>query len=259
MASVPRVALGGDTLNRKWWIDYNNGTHASPSWIPVSGVLDFQPVLAPVVQDDSDFDSGGYKSNVVTALDWSCTLKVARKATAASATIYDPGQEAIRAAANNTGAANSVEIRWYEMNVDSTGAVVGPKVEAWQGYAVVSWGEDGGAMDALDSASVTMNGRGARTAITHPESVAAVPTVTALSTNAGAAAGGTLVMLTGTGFTGTVATTGVKFGATNAPTWAVVSDNVIWVVAPAHVAAAVNVVVTNATGPSISTATFTYS
>ena len=72
---------------------------------------------------------------------------------------------------------------------------------------------------------------------------AAVPTIASLAPITGAAAGGTLVKIVGCGFTGAdvVGVTGVKFGATNASTFALESDNVIWAVAPAHAAGAVNV------------------
>ena len=259
MPSTAKTPLGGDTLVRKWYLDVNSGTHAAPTWVAVNGMLSFQPALNPGLQDDSDFDSGGYGSSTVTKIEWSLAITVARKETVVSATAYDPGQELLRAAAVGMGPSNQVEIRWYEMNLNSSGVNTGPMVEAYQGYAVVSYAPSGGAMDALDEVAITLTGKGQRNVIAHPDSVAAVPVVNSLSVAAGGTAGGTLVLITGVGFTGTVSTTGVKFGATNAPTWILVNDNQIYAVAPAHVAGAVNVVVTNATGPSISTATFTYS
>ena len=110
------------------------------------------------------------------------------------------------------------------------------------------------------SVSVTINGRGLRNAITHPMSVAAVPVINSVSPATGGVAGmDHIVTLIGTGFTGTIATTGVKFGATNAVSWNGVGDNVLYVIPPAHVSGGVNIVVQNATGPSVSTATYTYS
>ena len=40
--------------------------------------------------------------------------------------------------------------------------------EAYSGYAAVSWAPDGGGMDGLDTASVTLTGQGPRVSITHP-------------------------------------------------------------------------------------------
>lgn len=77
---------------------------------------------------------------------------------------------------------------------------------------------------------------------------AGVPTI--LAATPGGAAAGALVTITGTRFTGTVAVTGVKFGAVNASAWVVVSDSTIVAVMPAGAAGAANVVVTNPAGAS---------
>lgn len=81
----------------------------------------------------------------------------------------------------------------------------------------------------------------------------AVPTITAATPSAAAAAA--TVTITGTGFTGVTGTAGVKFGATNATSYTVVSDTSITAVMPAGSAGAANIVVTNAIGAS---AAFTY-
>ena len=163
MAVTARTPLGASTVNRKWWLDLNTGTVAAPVWVGLFGINEFQPNLEPTVQDDSDFDSGDDKSSTVTARAWSCAIKVARKVPAASATAYDPGQEVLRLASEEIGAANSVLVRFYEMTPD------GPRVEAYSGRAAVSWTPDGGGMDALSTVAVTLTGQGRRTAITHPD------------------------------------------------------------------------------------------
>lgn len=165
MPAPARTPLGASTTNRKWYLDVNTGTTATPTWTGVHGITEFTPNLEPTLQDDSDFDSGGDKSSTVTARAWSLSLTVARKVTAASATAYDAGQEALRLASEEVGVANSVEVRFYEMEPD------GPRVEAYSGNAAVSWTPGGGGMDALSTVSVTLTGQGARTAITHPDSV----------------------------------------------------------------------------------------
>lgn len=159
---APRVALGASTLNRKWWVDINTGTTAAPVWTGVHGINEFKSAIEPTLQDDSDFDSNGDKSQTVTARAWMLEMKVARKVTASTATAYDPGQEKLRLAAEETGVANSVQIRFYEM---TTG---GPRAEAYTGRAAVSWTPDGGGMDALDMVSIKLSGQGKRLAITHP-------------------------------------------------------------------------------------------
>ena len=113
-------------------------------------------------------------------------------------------------------------------------------------------------MSDTDAVSVKLIGQGRRTLITHPDTVASVPAIYSFTPITGPAAGGTLVDIKGAGFTGTVAVTGVKFGATSATSWVVDSDGTIVAVAPAHAAGAVAIVVTNATGPSTTGPNYTY-
>lgn len=252
MPASTRVPLGASTTVRKWYLDVNTGTTAAPVWTGVFGVTDFKHSLSPTWKDTSDFDSGGDKSSTATAREWSIECKVVRKSTTADPTAYDPGQEALRAKAELLGLGNSIEVRYYEMESG------GPRVEAYFGTVGVEWSPEGGAMEDIDGVSVKLMGQGARTAITHPDTVASVPVIYTFTPITGAAAGGTIVTIRGTGFTGTVAVTGVKFGGTNATGWSVVDDDTIVAIAPAHAAGAVAVVVTNATGASTTGPTFLY-
>ena len=259
MSSTPPTPLGGETLNRKWRLDINTGTFGAPTWSPVAGITDLKPVFTPTLQDDSDFDGGGAKSKVATAYEWGLDLKVARKVRVSDAATYDVAQEAIRAAAALLGLGNVIDVRFFEYT-----SAAGPKVEAYRGYVVASWGEDGGAMDALDTVTISLDGRGARSAIAHPDGGAVVPTTTSVLPASGPAAGGTMVRITGTGFfkDGVVdvdAATDVKFDTTNAIAFIVESDNVLYAVAPAHAAGIIAVKVTNSTGAgAVTMATFEY-
>ena len=131
-------------------------------------------------------------------------------------------------------------------------------MEAYQGTAGVEWSPDGGAMSDTDGVSIKLIGQGRRTIITHPDTVPTIPVVYSFTPITGPAAGGTLVTVRGAGFTGTIAVTGVKFGATSATSWNVVDDDTIVALAPAHAAGAVAIVVTNVTGPSITGPNYTY-
>lgn len=163
MVAPARNVLGPSTLNRKWWIDVDTGTTGTPVWTPVGGVTDFKPSRDSNMEDDSDFDSGGYQSETKTAEKWSADLKVARKVTGASATAYDAGQEFLRLKSyGQMGVANSASIRYYEMEPG------GPRVEAYQGRCSVGWTDDGGNMTALSTSSVKLGGQGVLVAIAHP-------------------------------------------------------------------------------------------
>ena len=85
----------------------------------------------------------------------------------------------------------------------------------------------------------------------------AAPTVTAVTPNSGSTAGGTVVTLTGTNFTGV---TGVSFGVTAATSFTFNSATSITATAPAGTAGTVNVRVTTASGTSAIAAAnqFTY-
>ncbi|MGE0601944.1 MAG: IPT/TIG domain-containing protein [Dehalococcoidia bacterium] len=76
------------------------------------------------------------------------------------------------------------------------------------------------------------------------------PTVTSLAPTSGTTAGGTTVVITGTGFTGA---TGVAFGATPATDFDVDSDTQITATSPAHAAGTVDVLVTTPEGTSPNT------
>ncbi|MEM7323555.1 MAG: IPT/TIG domain-containing protein [Actinomycetota bacterium] len=94
------------------------------------------------------------------------------------------------------------------------------------------------------------------TAAVAPPASATAPTVSSLSPNKGSVAGGTIVTIKGSDFTGT---TGVNFGTVAATSFAIVSDNQIVAQAPAAAAAGdVLVEVTNATGPNTTGAQFKY-
>jgi hypothetical protein len=157
-----KAPLGATTLNRKWYLDVNTGTKAVPVWTGVFGITDFKPLTNGTLQDDSDFDGGGYKSQTQTAIDWGAELKVRRGVTEADPTAYDPGQEVLRIASLGMGVDNSVDIRYYEVTPG------GPKVEAYRGRAAVTYEDDGGDLAALSTASIKLAGQGKRTPIAHP-------------------------------------------------------------------------------------------
>jgi hypothetical protein len=69
--------------------------------------------------------------------------------------------------------------------------------------------------------------------------------VTSVVPDVGPTAGGTAVVITGQGFTGTTGAAGVTFGGNNATTYKVVSDTTIDATSPAGAAGTVNVIVTN--------------
>lgn len=162
MAATTKVPLAGTTSNRKWYLDVNTGTVETPVWTGVFGITEQKRIQDSSTQDDSDMDNGGWKSEAVTALKHGFEGKVRRAPTAASATVYDPGQEKIRTTALLTGTKNRLQYRCYEMEED------GPRVESYQGFASCVWNPDGGNMEQLDTVSFKLLGQGRLTTPAHP-------------------------------------------------------------------------------------------
>jgi hypothetical protein len=163
MPVTTKAPLGAPTLNRKWRVDVNTGTSETPVWSPLRGMAELTTGKNYTTQDTSDFDSEGYTSQAVTALGWSLESKVNRKVDPTDPTIYDVAQEALRTASDIIGLGNEVEVRFYEYSGAS-----GPAVEAYSGRVSVQYVDDGGGMDALSTATVTLTGCGKRNPITHP-------------------------------------------------------------------------------------------
>lgn len=233
---------GTPTANSKWRLDVDNDiTNGSGNWAQVKGMSNFTPAVPKTVQDMTDYDTDGWGSDAVTGQKFTPTLTIRRNKYAGS---RDPGQEVLRAAADGN---YPIHVRFYER---TTGG------EAYDGWVLVQWEPSGGEATGLSEVSVTLLGQGARTAIANPYSATAVPVVNGLSPATGPAAGGTNIVITGSGFTGVSGATGVKFGTTNATEYTVVSDGKIVAKAPAQAASTKTVIVTNANGPSVDNGTF---
>ena len=157
-----RTELASSFSNRDWYLDVSeDGT----TWVALMGVTENGINLDDASWvDDSDMDGGGARSQVKMAFGWGGPVTVRRAPTAASATAYDPGQELCRAAAiGKTGPGNSIYIRMYEMPEN------GAREEAYSGRAGVQWANGSGGMDAPRRATITFQGQGALSQITHPD------------------------------------------------------------------------------------------
>jgi hypothetical protein len=232
------AALGSATVNRKYWLDVRE--RASDPWVPFYGVQELKTKGAEATtQDSSDFDGEGYKDQDVTALAWGAEGKCVRKRKGDDSTAYDPGQEIVRLAAERIG--HRIQVRFYEMDDD------GPRVEATEGWATVTWNEDGGGMDALATASFTIAGKGRPTSKEHPDAQPAVPRIASVLPSGAAAT--QQVVIEGSGFTGLTGAGAVKFGGTNASAYSVLSDQTILATVPAGAAGDTTVAVGPATVP----------
>lgn len=227
-------------LARRFKVDVSaDGT----TWVNLKGIDDLNPAISPNLVGSDDYDTNGWSSFEKTMQGWVLTIKALRKTIAG---VFDPGQELVRGRQLNFGDTARIYVRWYDRN----GAP-----EAFSGLALVGWVPSKTGVADLDEVTITLTGDGTLTQITNPYSAAAIPVLISASPS-GVAAGG-IVQIVGTGFIGTVPTTGVKFAAVNATSWIVVSDNLIVAVMPAGSAGSAAITVTNAAGASNPTLPYT--
>lgn len=207
------------------------------NWIALKGINDLSPSENATLQAADTYDTNGFNSFEKTMTGGKLVAKVLRPTTAGIPS--DPGQELARGTRYQFGTAARLYVRWY----DRFGAP-----EAYSMLALVDWNQSKSGVADLDEVTITFTADGVVTAIANPYTPTAVPVISAVSPSGAAA--GALITITGQGFTGTVATTGVKVGGTNAANWVVQSDTQIVATMPAGSAGSAPVIVTNATGAS---------
>lgn len=223
------------TTNRQWALDVDVSATEIPNWVPVRGLTNFVPQQSDTMADDTDYDDGIWTSMGVQARSFAPTATVRRNVDDSLA--FDPGQEALRAAADS---ADPAHIRYYNRAT--------PLGEAFEGMVQVGWSPTGGAGPGWQEVGLTLTGRGERKTIAHPGTdPAPVPVITSAAP-AGAAAGDQ-VTLRGGGFTGA---TDVTFGGVSSTEFTVVDSGTIVAVLPAGTAGVANVVVTTPGGVSAS-------
>lgn len=208
------------------------------AWVNLGGMNNYTPRLDQVKQDGTTFDHGLYKGpQIVTQLGWGGAGTLLRPKTAG---VEDAGQKIVRQAAVPATATGIPQIVGVQI-LDRFG---GPD-ENVEGRASITWEPQGGGPTDLQSVNFTLDGDGFAAPIANPLASTILPAV-ATATPTGAAAGAQ-VTITGAAFTGA---TSVKFGATNASAFTVVSDSVIVAVVPAGTAGTANVTVITAAGTS---------
>lgn len=205
------------------------------AWTPYKGITDFSKKIDGTLQDVSDYDSNGWSSSEKTMQTWSAVAKARRPITAG---VYDPGQEIVRMAETQFGDQARVFTHWYDRNGGESRA----------GIALVSWEQTKTGVTDVEEVTATFTGDGVLFDITNPYQATSVPTIQAVSPTGAAA--GTAVAITGSGFTGTLSTTGVKFGGVNASGFTVISDALIVATMPSGSAGSAPVIVTNGAGAS---------
>jgi hypothetical protein len=206
------------------------------TWINVKGINDLNPQENPTTVGADTYDTNGFNAFEKTMTGWSIVAKALRSTVG---TVFDPGQELVRTTRFAFGTTARLYVRWYDRN----GAA-----EAYSGQAIVDYAPSKTGVADLDEITMTFKGDGVLAPITNPYAAAAVPVL--LSATPSGASVGQLVTIVGSGFTGVVPATGVKFGAVTATVTSVQGDTQIVAVMPAGTAGSAPVMVTNPIGAS---------
>lgn len=238
---VPAGTILGHSY--EYGLDVNLGTHDVPTWQVVRRISDFQPTPVQKTQPAESYDDFGADNVDVVSVNVNLAFSVLGNRSSSTG-LFLPELEAILAAAKAKGAAAVLEARWYHKPEAGT---PNPN-EAGQGYfTVVAQRANTGADGAVERYTVTLTGKGPFTPISNPFTGwdATAPTVSSI-TPAGAGTG-ELVTITGAGFVGA---TGVTFDAIPADDFQVLGGATLVAILPSDAAGTIDVVVTNATGPS---------
>lgn len=227
------------SLARKWRTQVTSDLTLASGWVEVKGQTTVTPNVVPNMADSTDFDSGGYSSDEPTLMSWTHAIAFNRKYSAGN--IYDPGQELIRACVGQFGTLARIGVQWFDR-------LGGP--EANKGVATVAWKSSSGGVKDLENVGVTFTGTDqALQPIANPYLTALVPVIQSITPPSMGATSAPVAII-GSGFTGTVPVTGVKFNAVNATSFNVINDQLIIAQLPAGAAGTTPVIVTNAAGAS---------
>ncbi|KRE79946.1 phage tail tube protein [Arthrobacter sp. Soil763] len=217
-------------LARRFRVDVStNGT----SYVQIKGVNDFNPQVNNTEADASAYDTDGWGSTEITLKNWSASVKTFVRTEAG---VLDPGIKLCRDTQLQFGDAARLWVRTYDRNTGK---------EAREGRAIVSYNRSKSGVTDLDEVQIEFKGDGPLLDIA--DVPVTVPKPVVLSASPDGATAGEQVTITGANFVGV---TGVKFGATNAASYTVVSANTIVAVVPAGTAGSAVITVTNATGTS---------
>ena len=228
----------------EYGLDVNIGSVLTPIWQPFRRISDYQPNVTPVVQDAATYDDFGSPNADKTGETWAVTF-TALVNRITSTGLYPAEVQAVldRTKPSAKGDLAVLHIRYYHKPEVGT-----PNPEdAYEGFATVAVSRaNAGADGAVEKRTITLTGKGPRTEIVNPFAGwgAAAPTISAA--NPVGALTGELVTISGTGFTGTTTVT----VAAVVSEFAVLGDSTLVVALEAGTAGAVDIIVTNATGPS---------
>lgn len=211
------------------------------AWLNLSARVDNAPKITPNKVDSTDVDTDGFTSSEITLQSGSLVVKFNSLINSGTP---DPAQELVEACVAEFGDDARLYVRYYDNDGGTRGYTARAIVE-------VEYSKTG--VPDLREVTVTFTFDGTITKLTSGQIATAIaddedPVVISATPSAVAVSG--IVKITGQHLLGATGGTGVKFGATNATSYIVVSDTVIVAVMPAGSAGSAAVTVTTPAGTS---------
>lgn len=145
-------------LARRFRVEINMGTDATPDWKVLPGVVGFEWTADPNIEDFTEYDSGGWKGNEKTGQEWEATVTFNRKMNTEQ-TAFAATHEKIRTAFFAYGGANKIHMRFFDRN---------GLPEAYEGKAIPAWEPQNDEGTDLDQVQVTFTGDGPLALIANP-------------------------------------------------------------------------------------------
>lgn len=146
--TAPTQSLSS-TLARDWILEV---TEDGTTFLRVRGLSSVAPIFEGSEQDDSDIDSEGFASQIVTGLAFRIEGGGKRKGENTAGFVDDPGQALLRRKGRKTGADNIVTARIYRRDA---------LLDAHEAETTVKWTDSAaGDTNALQEFSFTLSGRG---------------------------------------------------------------------------------------------------
>lgn len=234
----------GTTLGQsfEYGFDINLGTFASPVWQEVRRMSGWAPTFPKVTQDTSTYDDQGAPNEDVSGRGFASAFTVQANRSQTTG-LYLPEVEALINASRRDREQAVIDGRFYHK--PKTGAA--HPTDAGRVLATVELSRQNTGNAEIDVFAVSLTGKGAYTPIANPYvgSATVSPAISAISPSGQVAT--KLITITGVGFLGA---TDVKFGATSATAFTVISEATIVATVPTGSAGSVNVTVVTPVGTS---------
>ncbi|MEA1264158.1 IPT/TIG domain-containing protein [Microbacterium sp. STF-2] len=240
----------GTTLGQsfEYGFDINLGTFGAPNWQEVRRMSGWAPTFPKVTQDAATYDDQGSPNEEVSGRGFAGAFTVQANRSQTTG-LYLPEVEALVNASRRDREQAVIDGRFYHK--PKAGAP--HPTDAGRVLATVELSRQNTGNAEIDIFAISLTGKGAYTPIPNPYAGGGIdiaPAISAISPSGAAAT--KLVTITGVGFLGA---TDVKFGATSATAYTVISEATIVATVPAGTAGPVNVTVVTPVGTS---ATFAY-